>query len=96
MPGSYCSLPCPGGGPGSDQAVYPGLFRDQWLNVRNYRSLAFSAMLILHLLLHRMHFLNIRKCLKPVRKIRGPVNRDYFFAEVQYTVSVNVDVGIRV
>jgi hypothetical protein len=54
-----------GGGRWSSQTVYLGLARDQWLNMHNYWSLAFSAMLIIHLILHWMYFVNIRKCLKP-------------------------------
>lgn len=41
-----------------------GIARDQWLDMHNYWSLAFAALLILHLLLHGMYFRNIRKCLK--------------------------------
>lgn len=54
-----------GGGKGSSYASWSGLSRDQWLNMHNYWSLAFSALLLLHLLLHWMYFRNIRKCLKP-------------------------------
>ena len=57
-----------GGGRGSGQLVYLGLVRDQWLNMHNYWSLAFSALLIIHLLLHWMYFRNIRKCLAPGSK----------------------------
>ena len=57
-----------GSGKGGSHAVYLGLIRDQWLNMHNYWSLAFSALLIIHLLLHWMYFRNIRKCLKPAPK----------------------------
>ncbi len=57
-----------GGGRGGNWATYLGLARDQWLNMHNYWSLAFSALLIIHLLLHWMYFRNIRKCLKPGSK----------------------------
>lgn len=55
----------PSGSGKGGHAVYLGLIRDQWLNMHNYWSLAFSALLIIHLLLHWMYFRNIRKCLKP-------------------------------
>jgi hypothetical protein len=57
-----------GGGRGGNWATYLGIARDQWLNMHNYWSLAFSALLIIHLLLHWMYFRNIRKCLKPGTK----------------------------
>ncbi len=60
-----------GGGRGSGYATYLGLYRDQWLNMHNYWSLAFSALLIIHLILHWMYFRNIRKCLKP-----GPKDKE--------------------
>jgi hypothetical protein len=60
-------LPC-GGGRGAGQLVYLGLVREQWLNMHNYWSLAFSALLIIHLILHWMYFRNIRKCLMPAPK----------------------------
>ena len=61
----------PGVGRGGGHAVYLGLFRDQWLNMHNYWSLAFSALLIIHLILHWMYFWNIQKCLRPGTKEKG-------------------------
>jgi len=60
-----------GGGRGGSHAVYLGLFRDQWLTMHNYWSLAFSALIIIHLILHWMYFWNIRKCLSPNKKDAG-------------------------
>jgi hypothetical protein len=60
----YLFLPS-GGGRGGSWATYLGIARDQWLNMHNYTSLTFAALVILHLLLHWMYFWNIRKCLKP-------------------------------
>ncbi len=57
-----------GGGRGAGHAVWLGLFRDQWLTMHNYWSLAFSALIIIHLILHWMYFRNIRKCLSPGKK----------------------------
>ncbi|RPI37890.1 MAG: DUF4405 domain-containing protein [Methanoregulaceae archaeon] len=57
-----------GGGRGGSHAVYLGLFRDQWLNMHNYWSFAFSALIIIHLILHWMYFWNIRKCFSPGKK----------------------------
>jgi hypothetical protein len=57
-----------GSGRGGSRAEYLGIFRDQWLTMHNYWSLAFCALLIIHLLLHWMYFRNIRKCLKPNAK----------------------------
>jgi hypothetical protein len=57
-----------GGGRGSGWATYLGIARNQWVNMHNYTSLAFAALLILHLLLHSKFFWNIRKSLKPEEK----------------------------
>jgi hypothetical protein len=57
-----------GSGRGGNLAAYLGITRDQWLTMHNYWSLAFSVLLIIHLLLHWMYFRNIRKCLKPGTK----------------------------
>ncbi len=57
-----------GMGRGAGNAIYLGLYRDQWLNIHNYWSLAFTVLLIIHLLLHWMYFRNIRKCLRPGAK----------------------------
>jgi hypothetical protein len=53
-----------GGGRGGSLATYLGIARDQWLNMHNYSSLAFAALLILHLLLHWKFFRNIKKSFK--------------------------------
>jgi len=59
----------PGGsGKGGSWATYLGIARDQWLTMHNYTSLAFTALLVIHLLLHSMYFRNIRKCLMPGTK----------------------------
>jgi hypothetical protein len=57
-----------GAGRGGNWAVWMGIARDQWLNMHNYWSLAFSALIIIHLILHWMYFWNIRKCLSPGKK----------------------------
>ena len=58
----YLVLPS-GGGRGGGSGAYLGIARDQWLNLHNYTSLAFAALIIVHLILHWMYFRNIRKCL---------------------------------
>ena len=58
----YLVLPS-GGGRGGGSGVYLGIARDQWLNMHNYTSRVFAALIIIHLLLHWMYFRNIRKCL---------------------------------
>jgi len=55
-------------GSGRGHAEYLGLFHDPWLNIHNYWSLAFSAILIIHLILRWMYFRNIRKCLAVAQK----------------------------
>ena len=57
----YLVLPS-GGGRGGGSGVYLGIARDQWLNMHNYTSLIFAALIIIHLVLHWMYFRNIRKC----------------------------------
>ena len=57
----YLVLPS-GSGRGSS-GIYLGLYRETWLNMHNYSSLVFAALLILHLLLHWNFFRNIRNCL---------------------------------
>lgn len=52
-----------GGGRGGSLATWMGIARDQWLNMHNYSSLVFAALLIIHLLLHVKFFRNIRSCL---------------------------------
>ena len=58
----YLVLPS-GGGRGGGSGAYFGIARDQWLNLHNYTSLAFAALIIVHLILHWVYFRNIRKCL---------------------------------
>jgi hypothetical protein len=53
-----------GSGRGGNWATWMGIARDQWLNMHNYTSLAFAALLILHLLLHWKFFRNIKKSFK--------------------------------
>ena len=53
-----------GSGRGGNWATWMGIARDQWLNMHNYTSLAFAALLILHLLLHWKFFRNINKSFK--------------------------------
>jgi len=57
----YFVLPS-GGGRGSGWATYLGIARNQWVTMHNNWSLIFSALLIIHLILHWMYFRNIRKC----------------------------------
>lgn len=63
----YLVLP-EGGGRGSGWATFLGIARNQWVNMHNYTSLVFAALLILHLLLHWKFFRNISKNLKPEGK----------------------------
>jgi hypothetical protein len=49
-------------------ASYLGIIRTQWITMHNYTSLAFAALLILHLLLHVKFFRNIGNCLSTVDK----------------------------
>lgn len=58
----YLVLPS-GVGRGGGSGSYLGIARDQWLNMHNYTSLLFAALIIIHLILHWMYFRNIRKCL---------------------------------
>jgi hypothetical protein len=53
-----------GGGRGGNWATWMGITRDQWLNMHNYWSLAFAALLIIHMLLHWKFFRNIKKSFK--------------------------------
>lgn len=50
-----------GVGRGGNWASYLGLARDQWVTMHNYWSLAFAALLIIHMLLHWKFFRNIGK-----------------------------------
>jgi len=63
----YLVLPS-GGGRGNSWAIYLGISRSQWLTMHDYTSLVFTALLIIHLLLHWKFFRHIRKCLNPVDK----------------------------
>lgn len=49
-------------------ASYLGIARTQWVTMHNYTSLAFAALLIMHLLLHVKFFRNISSCLSPGEK----------------------------
>jgi hypothetical protein len=44
-------------------AGYLGILRTQWISLHNYTSLAFTLLLIIHLLLHVKFFQNIGNCL---------------------------------
>jgi hypothetical protein len=46
-------------------ASYLGIIRTQWITMHNYTSLAFAALLIIHLLLHLKFFRNIGTYLSP-------------------------------
>jgi hypothetical protein len=73
----YLVLPS-GGGRGSSWVTFLGITRAQWLNMHDYTSLAFAALLIIHLLLHARFFLNIRKT--PGKRRTGPatLQSDYY------------------
>jgi hypothetical protein len=57
----YLVLPS-GGGRGNSWSVFLNIPRSQWLNMHNYTSLIFAALIIIHLVLHWMYFRNIRRC----------------------------------
>jgi len=57
-----------GGGRGTGWALWMGIARNQWVAMHNATSLAFAALLILHLLLHWRFFRHIRKALWPQEK----------------------------
>ncbi len=63
----YLVLPS-GGGRGNSYSLYLGITRTQWLNMHDYTSLVFAALLIIHLLLHWKFFRNIRGCLSTEEK----------------------------
>jgi len=63
----YLVLPS-GGGQGSGWALYLGITRNQWVTMHNNTSLVFTALLIIHLLLHWKFFRTINKSLKPAGK----------------------------
>ena len=60
----YLVLPS-GGGRGSSWAMYLGITRNQWLTMHDYTSLLFTALLIIHLLLHWKFFRHINTYLNP-------------------------------
>lgn len=60
----YLALPS-GGGRGNSWVTYLDIPRFQWVNMHNYTSLAFAALLIIHLLLHWKFFRNIGNALRP-------------------------------
>jgi hypothetical protein len=55
----------PEGGFRSGWAVYLGLTRREWIGMHNTTSLAFAALLIIHLLLHGTFFFHIGRHLRP-------------------------------
>jgi len=57
-----------GGGRGSSLVTYLGVTRLDWVNLHNSTSLAFAALLIIHILLHERFFRNIRKTLSEKAK----------------------------
>jgi len=64
----YLVLP-EGGGRGTGIAAsYLDIARTQWVNMHDYTSLAFAALLIIHLLLHVKFFRNIRSCFSAEEK----------------------------
>jgi len=60
----YLVLPS-GGGRGNSWAMYLGISRSQWLTMHDYTSLLFTALLIIHLLLHWRFFRDINTYLNP-------------------------------
>lgn len=63
----YLVLPS-GGGRGSGWETYLGIARNQWLTMHNNTSLVFTALLIIHLLLHWNFFRHIGRHLNPKEK----------------------------
>jgi hypothetical protein len=60
----YLVLPS-GGGRGNSYALYLGIPRFQWVDMHDFTSFAFTALLIIHLLLHWKFFRNTPRNLKP-------------------------------
>jgi hypothetical protein len=60
----YLVLP-EGGGRGSGWVTYLGIARNQWVTMHNNTSLIFTALLIIHLLLHWKFFRHINRYLNP-------------------------------
>jgi hypothetical protein len=54
-----------GGGRGSGWIASMGIAKNQWATMHNNSSLIFSALLIIHLLLHWKFFRTINKALSP-------------------------------
>jgi hypothetical protein len=63
----YLVLP-EGGGRGSGWATYLGIPRQQWMTMHDNTSLVFTALLIIHLILHWKFFRNINKSANPNEK----------------------------
>lgn len=57
-------LVLPEGGFRSGWAIYLGLTRKEWVGLHNATSLAFAALLIIHMLMHWKFFRHIGKTLK--------------------------------
>jgi hypothetical protein len=66
----YFVLPS-GGGRGSSYLTYLGIARNQWVTMHNNSSLIFTALIIIHLLLHWKFFRHINKALNPKGKEQG-------------------------
>jgi len=59
----YLVLPS-GGGRGNSWSMYLGITRSQWVTMHDYTSFAFTALLIIHLLLHWKFFRHVGRNLK--------------------------------
>jgi hypothetical protein len=59
----YLVLPS-GGGRGTSWSMYLGITRNQWVTMHDYTSFAFTALLIIHLLLHWKFFRHVDRNLK--------------------------------
>ena len=60
----YLVLPS-GGGRGNSWSLYLGITRSKWVTMHDYTSFAFTALLIIHLLLHWKFFRHAGRNLKP-------------------------------
>ena len=58
-----------GGGRGSGWLTYLGIAKNQWVTMHNNTSLIFTALLIIHLLLHWKFFRHINRALNPKGKV---------------------------
>jgi hypothetical protein len=65
----YLVLPS-GGGRGNSWVTYLNIPRSEWVTMHDFTSFAFTALLILHMILHWYFFRNIRKCFKTDAKER--------------------------